>query len=29
MNVIEAINERHSTRAFLSKPVEKEKLTLF
>ena len=26
MNVIEAINERHSTRAFLSKPVEKEKL---
>jgi nitroreductase len=26
MNVIEAINERHSTRAFLSKPVEQEKL---
>lgn len=26
MNVIEAINMRHSTRAFLSKPVEKEKL---
>jgi nitroreductase len=26
MNVIEAINGRHSIRAFLSKPVEKEKL---
>jgi nitroreductase len=26
MNVIEAINERHSIRAFLPKPVEKEKL---
>ncbi|MCR3923557.1 MAG: nitroreductase [Firmicutes bacterium] len=26
MNVIEAINTRHSTRAFLSQPVEKEKL---
>jgi nitroreductase len=26
MNVIEAINTRHSTRAFLSKSVEKEKL---
>jgi nitroreductase len=26
MNVIDAINGRHSTRAFLPKPVEKEKL---
>ena len=26
MNVLEAINARHSTRAFLSRPVEKEKL---
>lgn len=26
MNVIEALNARHSTRAFLSTPVEKEKL---
>jgi nitroreductase len=26
MNVIEALNERHSIRAFLSKPVEKDKL---
>jgi nitroreductase len=26
MNVTEAINERHSIRAFLSKPVEREKL---
>lgn len=26
MNVIQAINERHSTRAFLPAPVEKEKL---
>ena len=27
MNVIEALNSRHSTRAFLPTPVEKEKLT--
>jgi len=27
MNVIEALNARHSTRAFLSTPVEKDKLT--
>ena len=27
MNVIEAINARRSNRAFLPKPVEKEKLT--
>jgi nitroreductase len=26
VNVTEAINERHSRRAFLPKPVEKEKL---
>jgi nitroreductase len=26
MNVVEAINERHSIRAFLSKPVERNKL---
>ncbi len=26
MNVIEALNSRHSARAFLSKPIEKEKL---
>jgi nitroreductase len=28
MNVIEAINGRHSTRAFLSNPVEKDKLDI-
>jgi len=27
MNVIEALNARHSTREFLPIPVEKEKLT--
>ena len=27
MNVIEALNARHSTRAFMPAPVEKEKLT--
>ena len=26
MNVIEAITSRHSARAFLSKPVERDKL---